>query len=75
MAGIHRTAHPVLPRFDIGRVEQEVGGGRGAEVKVEGSVGSNSDARRDGDTGVNVSGTGIEFLDSMSIKDCELGRR
>lgn len=63
VARIHRTTQPVLPGFDIGRVEQEVSGGRGAQFKGEGSVGADRDTRRDRDTGVDVSCTGIEFLE------------
>lgn len=62
MARIHRTTQSVLPGFDIGRVEQEVCGGWGAEFKGEGSVGADGDTRRNWDTGVDVSCAGVEFL-------------
>lgn len=59
---VHRTTQAVLPGFDIGRVEQEVGGGRSAEFKGEGSVRADGDTRGDWDTGVDVSCAGVEFL-------------
>jgi hypothetical protein len=62
MARIHRTTQSVLPGFDIGRVEQEIGGGRGAEFKGEGSVRADGDTRGDRDAGVDVSCAGVEFL-------------
>jgi hypothetical protein len=62
VAGVHGAAHAVLPRLDIGSVEQEVGGGRSAEVEGEGSVGADCDTRGNGDTGVDVSSAGVEFL-------------
>jgi hypothetical protein len=68
MSRVHRTTQSVLPGFDIGGVEEEVGGGRGAEVKVEGSIGADGDTRGNGDTGVNVSCAGIEFLRKLSIR-------
>lgn len=62
VAGVHGAAHAILPGLDIGGVEQEVGGGRGAEVEGEGSVGADCDTRWNGDTGVDVSSAGVEFL-------------
>ena len=67
MARIHRTAQSVLPGFDISRVQQEVGGGRGAEFKGEGSVRADGDTRGDRDAGVDVSCAGVEFLEKLLI--------
>lgn len=62
MTGVLGSANAVLPGFDIGGVEKEVGNSRGAEVEGERSVGTDSDTGGNGDAGVNVSCAGIEFL-------------
>jgi hypothetical protein len=62
VAGVHGAAHAILPGLDIGGIEQEVGGGRGAEVEGEGSVGADCDTRGNGNAGVDVSSAGVEFL-------------
>lgn len=62
VAGVHGTAQTVLPRFHVGGIEEEVGGGRGAEIEGEGPVGADGDACRNGDTGVDMSSAGVEFL-------------
>lgn len=62
VARVHGTTQSVLPGFDIGRIEQEVGGSRGAEFEGEGSVRTDGDTRGNGNTGVDVSCAGIEFL-------------
>lgn len=68
MTGVLGTTHAVLPGFDIGGVEKEVGDSRGAEVEREGSIGTNGDTGGDRNTGVDVSSASIEFLvDSQRI--------
>jgi hypothetical protein len=62
VAGVHGTAQAVLPRLDVGSIEEEVGGRRGAQVEEKGAVWSDGDARGDRDTDVDVSSAGIEFL-------------
>lgn len=62
VAGFHGSAQTVLTRLDIGRVQEEVGGCRRAEVEEEGAVGTDGDARGNGDTDVDVGSAGIEFL-------------
>lgn len=62
VARVHGTTQPVLPGFDIGRVEQEVGGSWSAEFEGEGSVGADGDTRGDWDASGDVSCAGIEFL-------------
>jgi hypothetical protein len=62
VAGVHGAAQAVLAGLDIGRVKEEIGGCWGAEVESEGSVRTDSDAGGNGDTGVDVSGTSVEFL-------------
>lgn len=62
MARFHSTAQAILPGFDIGGVEEEVGDRRGAEVKGEGAIGTNSNPGGDGDTGGDMSSASVEFL-------------
>lgn len=62
VARIHGTAQATLSRFDVGGIQQEIGGGRRTDVEEEGSVRANGDACRDGDTGVDVRCASIEFL-------------
>lgn len=71
MAGVHGTAQAVLPRLDVGSIEEEVGGRRGAQVEEKGAVWSDGDARGDRDTDVDVRSAGIEFLQSEMLGQTE----
>lgn len=62
MARVHGTAQAALSGLDVGRVQEEIGGGRSAEVEGKGSVGADSDARRNGNAGVDVCSASVEFL-------------
>lgn len=52
----------ILARFHVGRLQQQISGGGSTEVEGKGTVGADSDTRRNGDTGVNVCSSGVEFL-------------
>lgn len=73
VARVHGPAQAALPGLDVGGVQQEIGGGRGADVEVEGSVRADGDARRDGDAGVDVGCAGIEFLASSQYPRARQG--
>lgn len=72
VAGTHRAAEAVLSGLDIGGVQQEVGGGRGAQIKSEGSVGTDGDARRNWDTDIDVSSACVIFL-KQSVNNPDSG--
>lgn len=62
MARFHGTAQAILPGFDTGGIEEEVGDRRRAEVKGKGAIGTNSNPGGDGDTGGDMSSTSVKFL-------------
>lgn len=62
VTGVHGAADAVLAGFHVGRLQQQPGRRRCAEVEGEGAIGPNSDTRRDGNAGVDVGGTSIELL-------------
>ena len=64
VAGIHCTAYAALSRFNIGGIQQQVGGGRSAEVEGERPVRTDGDTCWDRNTRVNMGGTGVEFLET-----------
>ena len=74
VAGVHGAAQTVLPGLHVGGIEQEIRGGRGAKIEGEGPIGANGDARRNGDSGVDVGSAGVEFLSSTISCDSMLKR-
>ena len=62
MAWVLGATDAILARFHVGRLQQQIGGSGSTEVEGEGTVGSDSDTRRNGYTGVDVCSSGVEFL-------------
>lgn len=79
MARVHRTTQAILPRLDIGSVQEEVGGGWSADVESERSVRADGHARGHGYASVDVCSAGVELLqltrlvsiDSTALVDLE----
>lgn len=62
MAGSHGTTKPTLARLHVGSLEQQPGGRGSAEVEGEGAIGADGNTGGYGDAGVDVGGSGVEFL-------------
>lgn len=71
MAGVHGAAQTVLPRLDIGSVQEEVGGRRRAQVEEKGAVRADGHARRNRNADVDVGSAGIEFLCFETLEETE----
>lgn len=67
MAGVHSTTEAILSGLDIGGIKKHIGGCWGAQVEGKGAIGANGDSRWNGDAGVHMSGTSVEFLSRRQL--------